>query len=445
MSARDRQRGLIRALGIGAEWLRGEERSEAIEQNAEVAKFNRQLDLFQLGLNKKQLEQQRDIVRRYEGLAWNEAWEAEQQALLRDQQAEFLGARGSYAEWLAGSRERRMDLLQGRQLTLDELQTWNARWEAERRGEIAGAGIRQLGIEREAQASMEAAQLGAAGARRRQLEVEADSARYRAHAGRLAVAAGEAQVGGARRALAAGAVARREARIERVGQEVGAGIASGAARGMRGSYRQTAALKATREGIRDIQLMEMEEGMRSLELDVQAAQLVSQRTGIDRAAEDALARTGAAVAALGAEQARIVQQGRVARAGMDVRGGELGRQVGVAAGQVREAGARVDLLAGRRGAMEEERQELRRSAAVERAGLSLQEAEARLAKHAAKREEKRARIGITERQYERQLGEIAIGINRWTRENLVELPDYEQAGTRSTLATILSMTSAAYD
>lgn len=100
---------------------------------------------------------------------------------------------------------------------------------------------------------------------------------------------------------------------------------------------------------------------------------------------------------------------------------------------------------GRRAAVREERQQIRRAAAVERAGLSLQEAQARMRKYEAGTERAGQSAEVSRLRHEQQLGQIAQGINRWTRENVVELPDYETMGTRNALATVLSMTSAALD
>ena len=165
MSSRDREDALLRSLGIAGEWLRGREAGRGIRQNAEVARFNRALDLMQLGMHGRHLRFQQDMFRRDIGVLQRDESAAIAMEGILEQEAVVAGMRQEYAEWLTGSRQRRLFQVRTREQDVAEARTRAAEARVNQEERVLTARTAGLGVEREAQAEVEARSLAVVGAR----------------------------------------------------------------------------------------------------------------------------------------------------------------------------------------------------------------------------------------------------------------------------------------
>ena len=442
---RERNEAAARALGYTADFLSGVESREAREYSAEVAQFNRRVDLMRLGLHGTHLWAQRKLARRYAAEARGEMTAADERHALYGLAAELAAAERGYSQWLTRSRERVMDLTTIRELDVRQARDRMARVQNEQAAYLTAASNAQIAAEREVEATTRTRGLAVLAAQAQQLEAAGISAGQRRDVGAAAVMAGQARVGVAERAMRFGAEARIEARVEQVEQEIGAAAVSGAARGMRGSFRRTEALRAVREGARDLQLFTLEDGLKAARLGEERAQLGARGVGVHVAHEEERQRILVARAQRDADEARLIAQGRATQAGLDVRGVETTLREQTRQAEMGVLTAQESATAGARTATGEERLQARGQAEVREAGMSLREADGRAQQQQARRDRFAAGTRQKEADEEAWLGTMAIAINTYIRDSLPDLPDYEAQGTRAILGQVLSSAAAELD
>lgn len=418
-------------IGIGGHVV-DYRKSRKLDQNkALIARFNRQLDLLNLALTRKHLDYDNRISRRLAAESLQDVVQAQRQVDFYNSEAGLYATQRGLAEWMTGSRIREIETL-----ARAELGTSWAKLGVDRAAHAGASGVmtaqeRRLAVSRVGQREVEQAELGVVGARR-------VSAQERYAAQRGTVGARFEALGAERVSIRRGGALRQTARIEQAAQEIGAGAASGAARGMRGSYRRTTAARAVVEAGRDLELFRMEDGLRLAQNAEQMAKAAAAGVDVERTYADEQAR-------LGAEQARLIHGGLEARAGFRVTEAEQRRARDVHGAEAGLLGARERAWHGRYGLMGEHVERERRKGAVEVAGFSLREAGSRLQAGAAERTKAKAGIQAQKQTYEVWLGDTARKINQWQLEQLPKLPDYEGQGTRSALSSLLNIASEIID
>ena len=418
-------------IGIGGHIV-DYKRGRKLDQNrALVSRFNRQLDMFNLAMTKKHLDFDQRINKLLAAESLADAQQAQRQIDFYGTEAGVYALRRGLTEWMTGSRIREIEATARAELGTSWAQLGVER--AQHRGQAAVLGARAalLDEQQDAQAEVQAAEMGQVGTQR----VSA-GARY---AAQRAVVGGRVGAIGAERALVArGGAIRRQARIEQAAGEIGAGAVSGAARGMRGSYRRTEAMRAVRDLGRDLELFRLEDGLKMAQSTEALLKARAAGTDVERTFADEQAR-------LAARETQLVEGGQVARAGFAVEEAQQAQ-----AGLVRDAtgrllGAKERAWHQRYGMVGERIERARRTGAVEAAGHSLAEAGSRLQAGAAERTKAKAEIGAQKQTYEVWLGDTARQINRWQMQQLPTLPDYEGQGTRSALSTLLNIASEVID
>ena len=418
-------------IGIGGHLIDYRSGRKLDANRALVSRFNRQLDMFNLAMTRKHLDYDQRINRLLASESYRDATQAAlQQRFHRSEAGQYAAQRG-FSQWMTASRIREMEQITRREMDTAWLQLGVKATEHRTRGAVLGAKELLLDTRREAQAAVEEAQLGTVATRQ-------VSARRRVGAQRATVAARMGVVGAERALVARGGEFRRQARIEQAAQEIGAGAVSGAARGMRGSYRRTTAARATVEAARDLEMFRLEDGLKMLQNVEASAKAIATGVDVERTFADEQAR-------LGAEQARLVHGGRETRAGFDVAAAEQAQARGVYGAEARLIGGQAAELGARRGFLGERIEREARKGRIEATGYSLREAGSRLQAGEAGRRAQKARIKGLSKTYEVWLGDTARQINRWQMEQLPTLPDYEGQGTRSAMATLLNIASEVID
>ena len=418
-------------IGIGGHLVDYRSGRKLDANKALIARFNRQLDMFNLALTRKHLDYDQRINKHLATESIQDVVQAQREADFYGTEAGFYAQQRGLTEFMTQSRIRELE-----QVTRREL---NAAWtglgvravEHKARAAVLGAQARRLDVQREAQVEVERAEAMGIG-------VRGTAARQRYGAQRGVVGARGAAVAAERGTIIRGGELRRVARLEQAAQEIGAGAVSGAARGMRGSYRRTTAMRATVEALRDVELFRLEDG---LKLAQNAEQLMKARAAgvdVEQTYREELSR-------LGTEQARLVHGGREARAGFDVTGAQQAQARDVYGAEAVDIQAQAGLIGARRGFLGEQIERERRKGVVEAAGYSLREAGSRLQVGAARRKVAKAGIEAQQKTYEVWLGDTARQINQWQLEQLPTLPDYEGQGTRSALSTLLNIASEVID
>ena len=442
---REREEAAGRALGYTADFLSGIESREARGYSSEVAAFNRRVDLLQLGMHGAHLAAQQAMRHRYTADAVGEMTAADERHALYGLAAELAAAERGYSTWLTGSRERVLEQTKMRELDVRHARN-RVEWvRNQNQRTVNAASMAQVAAQRDVEATERVRGLAVLEARGVQIAEEAGFVQERLAADRTALAAGEARGVAARLAMEGGAAARREARVDQVRQEIGAAAVSGAARGMRGSFRRTEALRAVREGARDLALFEAEDGLKRLQLGEERAGLHVRRTELEVGREAELGRLAVAGAQRDADEAMLYARGGAAGAALDVRGAE-----NVVREQTRQAEAGVlaaqrHATAGAREAAQEQIQQGRRDAAVREGRLSLQRGEALAQQRQTRRDRLSADIRRQKAGEEINLGGMAIAINTYIRDSLPDLPDYEAQGTRAVLGQVLSRAAEELD
>ena len=421
---------------IGGRYVDYRQSQERIESAAEVGRFNRQLDLLNLALSRRHNELSRRIIRSRATESLADVAQANAEAEAFGAESRLRATERSYSQWLTASRMREVDRVGTREWLLGRRQIGVQRAQDVQRLAVWAAQGRQLTAQRRGEAEVRGAAMQTLAAQRGEQAVGRTAARRRYLAAGSLHGAVQRRIDAERVVAARGGALRIQARAEQAVQESGAGAVSGAARGMRGSYRQTTATRAAVEAARDIELYRLEDGLRQLQLSEQEGR--RHLAGIEAGTryEQEVARLGTEGARTTEAQARIIAGGREARAGFDVAGERLRTEHAVLGQREALTAAAGDLHTQRRWQLYEGKERMRREGLVEQAGLSLQEARAKLGKGAAKRTAARAGIAAQERTYEEQLGSMAEQIQEWQLKQLPSLPDYEAMGTRNALSMV---------
>ena len=421
---------------IGGRYVDYRHQQARTEDAARVGRFNRQLDLLNLALSREHNRLSQDITKQRATESLADVAQAEAEAAASDAEARLAATRRAYAQWSTGSQVAELE-----RVAYADLQVAFARYGVETATLAAAEGVRGaertlLATRRTGQRTREAAAGGALTARRGQQQVARGILPARTAAARATVGAGQRRLGGQRAVAALGGRFRIEAREAQAGREIGAAAVSGAARGIRGSFQETARAMAQGEAARDIALFRLEDGLRQLELGEQEAKLAAAGVDVEARHLEEVARLGVAGAEVSEAQARLLTGGREARAAFDVEARRQEGAGGVAAAQAGLLGEQRGALEGRRWLNEEQKARVKREGAVEQAGLSLQEARAKLGAGAARRTAAKAGIAAQERTYEVQLQSQAQQVMDWQLKHLPDLPDYEAMGTRNALSMI---------
>ena len=418
-------------IGIGGKIIDYRSGRKLDANRALVSRFNRQLDMFNLAMTKKHLDYDQRINKLLAAESFRDAAQAGLQQQFHLSEAGQYAAQRGFSQWMTRSRIREMESITRREMDTAWLQLGVKATEHRDRGAVLGFQEHLLNTRREAQAAVEEAQLGTVATRQ-------VSARQRVGAQRATVAARMGAVGAERALIARGGEFRRQARIEQGAREIGAAAVSGAARGIRGSYQRTAGAVAVRDLGRDLEMFRLEDGLKMLQNVEAGAKAVAAGVDVERTFADEQAR-------LGAEQARLVSEGEVARAGFDVESARRMQARGVHGAEGRLIRGQVEELGARRGFLDERIEREERKGLIEAAGYSLREAGSRLQAGEAARRAEKARIKGQSQTYEVWLGDTARQINRWQMQQLPTLPDYEGQGTRSAMATLLNIASEVID
>ena len=288
--------GLARVAGRSIDYRQQRSNSRNL---AAVAKFNRQLDLFNLAMNKRHLDYEKRINQRLAEESLMDAQQAQRGMDFFGMEAAHYVNRRDFSVWMSGSELRELELVGQR-----ELDTAFARHHVDRVKHHQNMLVRRerealLDVQREGQAEVEESAVRTLGARRAQRQIGQNVAVQQRDAARGAIAAGRARLGGeaALQDLTAGQ--RLRARLDQTREEVGAGVVSGAGRGMRGSFRQTQTARALVAHRRDVERFRMEDGLRQLDIAERGMKL----TQAEVAAEGQFAeRTAALETGAGADR-----------------------------------------------------------------------------------------------------------------------------------------------
>ena len=418
-------------IGIGGRLIDYKSGRKLDANRAIVSRFNRQLDMFNLAMTKKHLDYNQRINKMLATESYRDAAQAQRQIAFYGSEAGLYAAKRGLTEFMTASRIREMDTLARRELDTSWAQLGVRAMEHKGRASVLGAQGRLLDVQEERQAVVEAAEAGRIGVGR-------TSALQRVGAQRATVAARMGTIGAERALVARGGEFRTQARLEQAAREIGAGAVSGAARGMRGSYRRTAARQATVKAARDIELFRLEDGLKMAQSAEASFKAMAAGVDVERTFAEAQAR-------LGAEQARLVHGGREERAAFGVEAAKQAQAAGVYGAEARVLEAQAAEQVAQRGFLGERIERERRKGLVEAAGHTLGEAGSRLQASAAQRTREKARIKGVQQTYEVWLGDTARQINQWQMEQLPTLPDYEGQGTRSAMSTLLNIASEVID
>ena len=428
-------------LTLGAGIVDARQSRRVAKNNAVAAKFGRSLDLFNLALHRKHLEYDRDITRRLAQESVEDARQAGRQMAFYDTELGLRLLQQGHTEWLTESRIRELNEITRRELDTQWLGTWVKGEQLQTRRNMLVRQQSQLAVERGALDTVEEAALGSLSASRARAGVEREATARSSRQRQAAIGAGARAIGASQRLLVEGSAIRGRARVDQLRTETGTAIAGGAARGMRGSFRQTGAMMALTSFVRDERMRVLEEGAKAAELTGRMMRLRSEAVDVRQADKVKTARLDEEAAKIGEEQARITTGAAVKRAGFDVRGAQL---AGTAREQVAESHrheALIRQVGARRGFVDEQIERTRRAGALEAAAHSLAGAQARLSKFGAERDKAKSDIERRKKTYEVNLGHMASQIAAWQLKKLPSLPDYEGMGTRSALA--MAMRTAA--
>ena len=421
-------------LQVGGRLVDARQNREVAANNAAVSKFNRRLDIFNLAIHKKHLEYDQRITQRLAQESLADAQQAQRQIDFYGTEAGYRQLQLGNREWLTQSRIRELEQVTRRELDTQWLQltTRNIALQGERA--VRAKQQAQLAVEQDALVASERAALGTIGAGRGRVGAERLAQRMESTAARGVVGAGRRELALESLAIQEVGGIRGRARAEQLRAEVGAGIAGGAARGMRGSFRQVAAAKALVDFARDEKIRSLEDGLKQADVAERFARLAHTEAQVGAGDLRARARLDEEAARLTEAQVRVETEGAVGRARFDVRGTELAAAERTGEAQRRAALQERITHRARQEFLGERVERERRAGAEEAGGLSLQQAQARLQQFAARRVKAKDEIEAQKQTYEVWLGTMAKQLTDWKLKSLPALPDYEGMGTRTALS-----------
>ena len=430
---------------IGGTLVDARQEQANIQDRARVHQYSRRLDLFNLAMHRQALDLDQRLNRRLATTGYQEAGQAQREVDFFNAEARLRARERDYNAWLVNSQREEIA-----RTSRAEANVAYRRTMAERAGVTARQGVLAaqdplLRQQYREQRAVETAGQYVVAAERDEQATGRRATVARLGAGRQALAAGRDRIGAERAVVARSGALRVQTRAEQAVQEMGAGAVSGAARGMRGSYRRTTAARAMQEAVRDIELYQLEDGLRQIQLSEQAAKLEATGVDVEHRAAQEQARIDTAQARTGEAQVRLIQGGRTARLGLDVEGARQRGEAFVLGEQMRLTQDQEQLGYARYRAAGQASERLRRGELVQRAGYSLQEASSTLrAKGAAITREKAITSG-DKASYDVWLGTTARQINDWQLKNLPSLPDYEGMSARAAMGAVMRTAAEVID
>ena len=438
----DTFRDLLRISGHLVDY----KQSKAASKNAAaVTKYGRRVDILNLALHRKHLDFDQRIGRQMSQMSLIDATNAERWRQFRMSEMGYHAMRRGQDDWLTGSRVRELAQVTARERQAEYLAAGARLTQIQGRRDVLTREDQRLVIERAAERAITERATATTMASRARIQTERAGIGERRDAEVASFKAGRARLGGEAELVAAGSEIRQQTRWEQARMERGAGTASGAARGMRGSFRQTTKAKALTDLRRDLTMFRLEDGLKMLDLAERAAKLEQAATASRTGMREAHRRSVEEGKALTEKQVRIQQGSEVARAGFRVERMENIAERNTLGQQERAAVKQVQATGEKRAFVGEEISRVQREGAVKRAAHSLAEAQSLAQGHDQWAVSARHKITSTKQQYEVWLGDSAKQIADWQLKNLPKLPDYEGMGARSALATSIRVATELID
>ena len=429
---------LLDLLRIGGRVVDFKQEKALRRDQAKVAKYNRQLDMLRLAFRRQSYDYDKRIAKATSALSLNEAINADREAGLRLMEKDLYDVQRGYAQWTTEADLRQIDLVRAREIDTRFGQLGVRQAEQFGQTGVLAEQRRLIDTERREQRVIERAEMRTLEEREEGTGVARVSASARLRAGRGSVAATRTRMGTESAFEAARADVALAQRVEQASEEIGAAAASGAARGMYGSYRRTEAMRAQMELDRDLRVMDLEAGLTQLRIAEEGSRTDAAAVDVERRYAEEVSRIGIEGAGIREQQARVAATGRIERGRLGVRGAEHTRLAGIHAATGRALSAEEQELMGRRALLGDERERVRREGAIATAGYSLKRSEAQLGQWRADVSAAKHRIASDEQKYQVWLGTTAQQINQWQLKNIPELPDYDTMGTRSAMSALIN-------